>query len=289
MEKKVSFVHDTTITDPVGSFIIINISINNSSVTICNVYGLNTDDPFFLAGLQRARPMNAKVFHWVTEWPNEWWSYTIVGVSSLAVALSKWKGGKSPLFTFSGGVSGFLFGKDPSCVNMTLCSRRNRSGSGKKKTQKGLGFRGEWDHRYKTVIYLLYIYCFYIYGWDALSPEYYLLRGREKTVTVELMLHVDLLFTWETVSVQYWRLYKTYISKRDHQREDWLYNCFHRVGFRNKSCKFIRDSSGSLQRGLRQWSARCGQTQTWLPGSRSFGPRSGVMCPAHETCTKLWN
>ena len=43
----------------------------------------------------------------VTEWLTEWWSYTIgrpsVGVSSLVVALSKWKGGNNPLFTFSEG------------------------------------------------------------------------------------------------------------------------------------------------------------------------------------------
>lgn len=47
INKKISFVHNTTITDPEGRFIIINISINNSPVTIGSLYGPNTDDPSF--------------------------------------------------------------------------------------------------------------------------------------------------------------------------------------------------------------------------------------------------
>ena len=60
----------------------------------------------FWAGPQRASPTNAKVCHWVSEW----WSYRIgqptVGVSSLVVALSKWKGGEQLLcLRFLGSVS----------------------------------------------------------------------------------------------------------------------------------------------------------------------------------------
>lgn len=47
INKRVSFVHNTTIADPEGCFIIINISINNNQVTIGNVYGPNNDDPSF--------------------------------------------------------------------------------------------------------------------------------------------------------------------------------------------------------------------------------------------------
>ncbi len=62
---------------------------------------LRDKDNFFLAGPQRASPINVKVCYWVSEWVrewvSEWWSYTIgqssVGVSSLAVTLSKWLGG----------------------------------------------------------------------------------------------------------------------------------------------------------------------------------------------------
>lgn len=44
---KISFIHNTTITDQEGHFIIINISINNTSITIANVYDPNTDDSAF--------------------------------------------------------------------------------------------------------------------------------------------------------------------------------------------------------------------------------------------------
>lgn len=41
------FIHNSTITDPEGRYIIINISINNTPITICSVYGPNVDDPIF--------------------------------------------------------------------------------------------------------------------------------------------------------------------------------------------------------------------------------------------------
>ena len=47
INKRISFIHNTTIADPEGRFIIINISINNNPVTIGNVYGPNIDDPSF--------------------------------------------------------------------------------------------------------------------------------------------------------------------------------------------------------------------------------------------------
>lgn len=47
INKKISYVHNTTITDPEGRFVIINITINNYSLTIGNLYGPNTDDPSF--------------------------------------------------------------------------------------------------------------------------------------------------------------------------------------------------------------------------------------------------
>lgn len=47
INKRISFTHNTTITDPEGRFIIINISINNAPITIANIYGPNTDDASF--------------------------------------------------------------------------------------------------------------------------------------------------------------------------------------------------------------------------------------------------
>ena len=47
INKRISFIHNATITDPEGRFIIINISINNKPVTICSIYGPNSDDPSF--------------------------------------------------------------------------------------------------------------------------------------------------------------------------------------------------------------------------------------------------
>lgn len=47
IHKKISFVQNAIISDPEGRYIIINISINNSPITIGNVYGPNSDDPAF--------------------------------------------------------------------------------------------------------------------------------------------------------------------------------------------------------------------------------------------------
>lgn len=46
-QKKMLFVHNTTISDPEGCFIIINITINNNPVTITSIYGPNLDNPAF--------------------------------------------------------------------------------------------------------------------------------------------------------------------------------------------------------------------------------------------------
>jgi exonuclease III len=51
ISKKISFVHNTTVIDPEGRFIIINISINNSPVTTGNLVGPNIDDPSFFQTL----------------------------------------------------------------------------------------------------------------------------------------------------------------------------------------------------------------------------------------------
>lgn len=49
INKKIQFNHHTTISDPEGRFIIINISINNNPITIGNIYGPNSDDSSFFA------------------------------------------------------------------------------------------------------------------------------------------------------------------------------------------------------------------------------------------------
>lgn len=51
INKKIQFNHHTTISDPEGCFIIINISINNNPITIGNIYGPNSDDPSFFSNL----------------------------------------------------------------------------------------------------------------------------------------------------------------------------------------------------------------------------------------------
>lgn len=47
IHKKISFIHNTTIADTEGRYIIINISIDNNPITIGNIYGPNSDDPTF--------------------------------------------------------------------------------------------------------------------------------------------------------------------------------------------------------------------------------------------------
>lgn len=47
INRKIKFTHNTTITDPEGRFIIINIILNNNQLTIGNIYGPNTDNPSF--------------------------------------------------------------------------------------------------------------------------------------------------------------------------------------------------------------------------------------------------
>lgn len=47
IKKNIPFVHNTTIKDPEGRFVIINIFINGQPVTIGNIYGPNEDDPSF--------------------------------------------------------------------------------------------------------------------------------------------------------------------------------------------------------------------------------------------------
>jgi len=47
INNKVSFFHNSTITDTEGRFIIINISVNSNPITIGNIYGPNSDDPSF--------------------------------------------------------------------------------------------------------------------------------------------------------------------------------------------------------------------------------------------------
>ena len=47
IHKKIKFTHNTTISDPEGRFIIINISVNNNPVTIASIYGPNIDNPAF--------------------------------------------------------------------------------------------------------------------------------------------------------------------------------------------------------------------------------------------------
>lgn len=47
LSNKINFTHNSTISDPQGRFIAINISIYNNPLTIINVYGPNKDDPSF--------------------------------------------------------------------------------------------------------------------------------------------------------------------------------------------------------------------------------------------------
>lgn len=47
ISQKIQFTHNATTSDPEGRYIIINISINNTPITIGNVYGPNSDDPTF--------------------------------------------------------------------------------------------------------------------------------------------------------------------------------------------------------------------------------------------------
>ena len=47
ISRKLSLIHNTTITDPEGRYIIISVSINNTDFTIANLYGPNSDDPSF--------------------------------------------------------------------------------------------------------------------------------------------------------------------------------------------------------------------------------------------------
>ena len=47
IHKKNTFVHNATISDPEGRYIIINITIDNSPITMANIYGPNSDDPAF--------------------------------------------------------------------------------------------------------------------------------------------------------------------------------------------------------------------------------------------------
>lgn len=51
INKRIRFTHNTTITDPEGRFIIINISINNNPITIVCIYGPNSDDSSFFHNL----------------------------------------------------------------------------------------------------------------------------------------------------------------------------------------------------------------------------------------------
>lgn len=51
INKNIQFNHHTTISDPEGRFIIINISINNNPITIGNIYGPNSDDPSFFSNV----------------------------------------------------------------------------------------------------------------------------------------------------------------------------------------------------------------------------------------------
>ena len=47
INKKISFIHNSTISDPEGRFVIINITINNNPMTIASIYGPNSDSPSF--------------------------------------------------------------------------------------------------------------------------------------------------------------------------------------------------------------------------------------------------
>lgn len=51
INKNIQFNHHTTVSDPEGRFIIINISINNNPITIGNIYGPNSDDPSFFSNV----------------------------------------------------------------------------------------------------------------------------------------------------------------------------------------------------------------------------------------------
>lgn len=51
INKNIPFVHNSTVTDPDGRFIIINISINQNVFTLVNIYGPNNEDPSFFHNL----------------------------------------------------------------------------------------------------------------------------------------------------------------------------------------------------------------------------------------------
>ena len=50
ISNKMTFNHHTSISDPQGRYIIIHISIDNTPLTIANLYGPNNDDPSFFHG-----------------------------------------------------------------------------------------------------------------------------------------------------------------------------------------------------------------------------------------------
>lgn len=47
INKNITVINQSTICDPEGRYVIVNITFNNKILTIANIYGPNTDDPQF--------------------------------------------------------------------------------------------------------------------------------------------------------------------------------------------------------------------------------------------------